>query len=209
MINIEIFNVTFLATNCCYLIDSATGCSAVSDPGDKSERLINKIKQNGGKLDYVILTHGHHDHIGYAKQLADMFGAKIVTGAANNKFLSDSNLNLTARHPEFNIPAFSANILLNDGDTFNLGETQIKYISTPGHTSGCGCYIFDDVILSGDTLFRCSYGRTDLPTGDDIQMLASLKKLKSLDGNYNVIPGHGELTTLDYERKFNPVMSGI
>ncbi len=209
MINIEIYNVTFLATNCCYLVDKATGKSAVSDPGDRCEPLIQRIIQDGGKLEYVILTHGHYDHISYAKQLADKFGAKIVAGVKTNEFLSNPELNLSVRHSDYYVQPFSADILLNDGDTFMLGETQIKYITTPGHTCGCGSYIFDDVIICGDTLFRCSYGRTDLPTGNDEQMKASLARLKNLDGNYNIIPGHGELTTLDYERKFNPLMSII
>lgn len=205
MINIEIYKVTELATNCCYLVDEATGRAAVSDAGGRSEKLIEKIKQNGGKLDYVMLTHGHYDHICFAKQLADMFGAKIVTGRANNEFLSNGEYNGTSRH---NIPftPFSADILLDDGDTFMLGETRIKYISTPGHTSGCGCFIFDDVILSGDCLFKNSFGRTDLPTGSMQQISESFRKLKALQGDYQVIPGHGYLTTLEFERQYNPLM---
>ncbi len=208
MINIEIYNVTPLATNCCYLVDEASGKAAVSDSGERSERLIDRIKQDGGKLEYVILTHGHYDHIGYAKQLADMFGAKIVTGKKNNEFLSNPYLNLTAKHG-LSFEKFSADIQLNDGDSFMLGETEIKYITTPGHTSGCGCYIFDNTIICGDTLFCESYGRTDLPTGNDEDMISSLRKLKELEGDYRVIPGHGPLTTLEHERKFNPLMRRV
>lgn len=205
MIKINIYNVTRLATNCCYLIDEATGKSAVTDPGDKSQALIEQIEKDGGKLEYVILTHGHYDHICYAKELAEKFDAKIVTGEKNNDFLSRPEWNLSLKHG-ISLPAFSADILLKDGDTFMLGDTEIKYITTPGHTSGCGVYIFDDTIISGDTLFCESYGRTDLPTGNDENMILSLKKLKELDGDYRVIPGHGELTTLEHERKYNPLM---
>ena len=205
MIQIQIYHVTPLATNCCYLVDEATGKSAVSDPGEKSDKLIAQIEKDGGKLEYVLLTHGHYDHICYAKQLADKFGAKIVTGKNNNVFLSNTNINGTKRH---GIPftPFSADILLEDGDTFLLGNTEIKYLYTPGHTSGCGVYLFDDVMISGDTLFRESYGRTDLPTGDDNNMILSLKKLKELEADYQVIPGHGPLTTLAHERRYNPLM---
>lgn len=205
MIKIKIYHVTGLATNCCYLVDEATGKSAVVDPGEKSDRLNAQIEQDGGSLEYVILTHGHYDHICYAKQLAEKFGAKIITGKNNNQFLSNVELNETLVH---GIPfePFSADILLGDGDTFMLGETKIKYIYTPGHTIGCGVYIFDDVMLSGDTLFCESYGRTDLPTGDDHNMMASIKKLKELEGDYQVIPGHGPMTTLSHERKYNPLM---
>ena len=93
MIDVKVYNVTFLATNCCYLVDKATGKSAVVDPGEKSDELIELIEKDGGKLEYVMLTHGHYDHIGFAKQLADRFNAKIVTGEKENKFLSTPTLN--------------------------------------------------------------------------------------------------------------------
>ena len=153
MIQIKIYPVTMLATNCCYLVDEATGKCAVTDPGAKSDRLISQIEKDGGKLEYVILTHGHYDHILYARQLAERFGAKVVTGKYCDPFL-----------------------------------------------------LFDDIMISGDTLFCESYGRTDLPSGNDAQMIQSLKRLKELDGDYQVIPGHGPMTTLSHERRFNPLM---
>lgn len=208
MIKYKIYNVTPLATNCCYLVDEATKKSAVVDPGDKSEELINQINADGGKLEYVMLTHGHYDHITFAKQLADMFGAKIVSGVATNEFFSKPELNLSF-YQGVTIPEFSADILLKNNDTFMLGETEIKYLTTPGHTSGCGVYIFDDVIICGDTLFCESYGRTDLPTGSMNELKQSLKKLKEIDGDYTVIPGHEELSTLEHERKYNPLMRSL
>ena len=205
MIQLKVYYVTDLVTNCCYLVDEATGKSAVSDPGARSEALIEQIQKDGGELTYVLLTQGHNDHICYAKQLADQFGATILTGRHNNEFLSNVVYNGTARH---GIPftPFSADILLEDGEKFYLGETEITYLYTPGHTSGCGVFIFDDVMISGDTLFCESYGRTDLPTGDEAKMIASLKKLKELEEDYHVIPGHGAMSTLEHERQWNPLM---
>ena len=118
---------------------------------------------------------------------------------------SSSRRRSTARH---GIPftPFSADILLGDGEVFRLGETEITYLYTPGHTDGCGIFLFDDVMLAGDLIFRTSYGRTDLPTGDDLKMAQSLKRVKELDGDYQIIPGHGPLTMLSFERKFNPLM---
>lgn len=205
MIEIKIYRVTALRTNCCYLRDSATGKSAVVDPGEKSQELIDKINEDGGKLEYVMLTHGHYDHIGYADELAKMFGAEIVTGEKNVEFLRNPDYNLSINHGKPLMP-FLADVLLRDGESFQLGNTRIHYMSTPGHTSGCGSYIFDKTILCGDTLFCESYGRTDLPTGDEEMIKESLKKLKNLDGDYEIICGHGENTTLEHERKYNPLM---
>ncbi len=208
MIDIKIYSVTENGTNCSYLVDEATGKAAVTDPGAKSQKLIEQIKSDGGRLEYVMLTHGHYDHIVYAKQLADEFGAKIVTGRHNNRFLSDPALNLTAKH-FIDMPPFSADIQLDDGDSFMLGETGITYYYTPGHTSGCGVFVFDDIMICGDLLFRESCGRTDLPTGDYSAILKSLKRLKEFNGDYTVIPGHGPLTTLEHERRFNPFMRNL
>lgn len=207
MINIEIFNVTMLMTNCYLLTDSDTGDMAVVDPGARSEKLIFAINNAKGELKYVILTHGHYDHIGYAKQLANLYDAKIVCGSKSDDFFNDNILNHSAFHDDFeDIKPFSGDLILSDGDKFNLGNTEITYISTPGHTTDSGCYIFDNNIIAGDTLFCESYGRTDLPTGNDMDMIKSMKRLKNLEGNYNVLPGHGGLSTIDHERKYNPLM---
>ena len=205
MINVKIYPVTMLETNCCYLVDEATGKAAVSDPGAQSKSLEAQIEKDGGKLEYVLLTHGHYDHICYAKQLADKYGAKVVTGKHNAVFLRDTELNGTKRH-KIPFTPFDADILLDDGEKFSLGETEITYLYTPGHTQGCGIFLFDEIMLAGDLIFRESYGRTDLATGDDYNMMLSLKRVKQLEGDYTIIPGHGPLTDLGHERSFNPLM---
>ena len=210
MIDIKVVTVGPVMTNCFLLTDKATGDMAVVDPGDKSGSLINEINNAPGELKYVILTHGHYDHIGFAAQLADMFSVRIICGKLTNEFLNDNYLNHSALHPDIpDIEPFNADILLSDGDTFKLGETEIKYIHTPGHTKDSGCYIFDDNIIVGDTLFRDSYGRTDLPTGNAGILIESVRRLKKLEGDYNVFPGHGYMTTLEREREYNPLMSRL
>ena len=208
MIKVQIYPVTMLATNCSYIVDEATGESAVVDPGEKSDLLIDQIRKDGGKLRYVLLTHGHYDHICYAKQLADMFSAQIVIGRLEKEFLQNPEYNGTAEH-RIPFEPFEPDILLDDGDTFMLGETEFKYLSTPGHTGGSGVFLADGVMFAGDTLFLESCGRTDFPTGSDMQMMQSLRRLKQLDGDWQVIPGHGELTTLEYERRYNPMMRNL
>ncbi len=207
MVKIRTFSVGSLCTNCYLLVDTATNEMAIVDPGYKSQGLLDAVNaENSGKVKYILLTHGHFDHIGEAKELAKKYNAKIVIGEKEKDFLWDSNLNLSLYHPDYDIPPFKADILLKDNDTINLGETEIKYIETPGHTAGSGCYIFNDIILSGDTLFNCSIGRTDFPTSSFSDMQQSLGKLANLQGNYTVYTGHGEKTTLDYERKVNPYL---
>lgn len=207
MIDVNAYKVTFLDTNCYLLTDKDTGEMAVVDPGGRSDELISQIKTNDSKLKYVLLTHGHFDHIGYAKQLAQMFGANVVIGSLGADFLNSGMLNLSDFHRDIcTLEPFSADILLEDEATLSLGKTLISYISTPGHTKGCGGYIIDDKIFSGDTLFCESYGRTDLYTGSDEKMKQSLLKLKELHGNYSVYPGHGPSSTLEHERKYNPLM---
>lgn len=207
MIEIQLYTVTSLSTNCYLLTDKETGEMAVVDPGDKSDELIEEIKSKGNKLMYIMLTHGHYDHIGFADELAKMFDAKIVCSTNTDKFLSDNMLNHSMYHDDIpNIKPFKADVLLSDNDVFNLGSTPISFITTPGHTDGCGCYLFDNSMISGDTLFCETFGRTDLPTGSLGMMISTFRKLKAIEQNYTVYPGHGPFTTLDHERKYNPLM---
>lgn len=207
MIKVEIYPVGHLATNCYIVIDEKSNHKAIIDPGYKSAELLKKIKKHGVKtFDYILLTHGHFDHIWYADELREVTGAKILISALDAPFLTDGNRNLSAIFGVRNFPVIAADKALSEGDTIMLGETELSFVNTPGHTLGSGCFIShkDKLIFSGDTLFKLSMGRTDFPTGDNTAMLSSLRKLASLDGDYVVYPGHGESTTLEFERNNNP-----
>ncbi len=189
--------------NCCLIIDEKTNQSALVDCTEFSQKMIDMIGNTD--LRYILLTHGHFDHIIGAKSVKEKYGVKVVISKADEPMLSSAKLSLAAfcNAPQNNV---EADVIVEDGDKITLGETKIKVMATPGHTSGSVCYIAEDCIFSGDTLFCCSCGRTDFPSGSSDEMMLSLQKLKALDGDYKVYTGHNDLTTLDFERKNNPYM---
>lgn len=191
-----------MGTNCWLLTDEASCKTAVIDPGFLSERLTDAI-QAAGKIDKILLTHGHFDHIGAADALRRSTGAPIYVMEQDAPFLKDPELNLSGMMGEPLAP-FTADLLLKDGDTISLGGIKLQTIHTPGHTIGSCCYLTDGVIFSGDTVFCGSVGRTDFPTGSGSTLLASVKRLAALEGDYQIFPGHGEPTSLESERKSNP-----
>lgn len=189
--------------NCCLIIDEKTNQSALVDCNEFSQKMIDMIGNTD--LKYILLTHGHFDHIIGVKSVKEKYGAQVVISKEDEPMLNSSKLSLAVfcNAPQNNV---DADIIVKDGDEITLGETKIKVMATPGHTSGSVCYIAENCIFSGDTLFYCSCGRTDFPSGSPEQMMSSLQKLKALDGEYKVYTGHNNLTTLDFERKNNPYM---
>ena len=205
MIEIKVMVLGDVYTNTYIVKDKNTGALAVVDPACESEKLVEAVKERGGDLKYVLLTHGHFDHVGGVKCLVDEFSPQVLISADETKLLNTPTLNLSVWH-NLSIETIKVDRELSDKDTFMLGETQFTFITTPGHTSGSGCYIADDIIFSGDTLFCESIGRTDFPTSSGKDMMLSLMKLNDLKGDYAVFPGHDVKTTLSHERKFNPYM---
>ena len=189
--------------NCSLIIDEKTNQSALVDCNEFSQKMIDMIGDTD--LKYILLTHGHFDHIIGARDTKAKYGAKVVISSEDKPMLSSSKLSLAAfcNAPQNDV---EADVVVADGDEITLGDTVIKVMSTPGHTLGSVCYIAENSIFSGDTLFYCSCGRTDFPSGSPEQMMSSLQKLKALDGDYKVYTGHNNLTTLDFERKNNPYM---
>lgn len=210
MINISCCTVGLLATNCYIITDKDTNETAIIDPGAKSSVIDKALSElPSGKVKYILLTHGHFDHIGNVQNLKDEYGCKVVIGENDEKFLSDNKLNLSTELVPTPLKILKADIKVKENQSIMLGNTKITVIETPGHTNGGVCYIADDNIFCGDTLFKESMGRTDFPTGDQKALYKSLKKLKELKGDYNVFPGHGEFTTLEYERENNYCLSEL
>ncbi len=209
MIDLSFLVLGMLQNNTYILKSKESGEIAVIDPSAKSDELFDAIDSNGGNLKYILLTHGHFDHVGGVKSLKDRYSdAKVCLSKDEMKLLRDDSLNGAKIH-RLKFDEFDVDVELSDGDIIMLGDDKIKFITTPGHTAGSGCYITGDWLFSGDTLFCQSIGRTDFPTSNHGDMMKSLKKLKDLDGEYAVYPGHDIFSTLDAERKYNPYMKQV
>lgn len=196
-----------LPTNCYILTDDATGATAVIDPGFEEQELTDAVFAAGTEnVKAVLLTHGHFDHIMGVNKLKSLTNAKIYIYSDDMQFTADDSLNLSFMAAPLRVGAFTADVALNNGDIIELGSLRIRVLHTPGHTIGSCCYLVENAIFTGDTLMKCSCGRTDFPTGSYPQMLDSLKKIENLEGDYHVYPGHEGETTLEYERKNNPFM---
>lgn len=196
--------VGYLGTNC-YILAGDEGHCAVIDPGANPEKIARLLKDQALEPQAILLTHAHYDHIGAVDELMRLYpdinlyvpekDANGITRAATlsrDIFVSDEN-------------AQSA-VQVRDGDKIQIGGLEISVIHTPGHTVGGCCYLCEQELFTGDTLFYMDCGRVDLPGGDYGQMLASLKKLAALSGDPAVYPGHGESSTLDFERRNNRYM---
>ncbi|WP_316607401.1 MBL fold metallo-hydrolase [uncultured Ruminococcus sp.] len=205
MIKIDYDVVGMIGTNCYLIEDEASGALAVIDPGDHSDAVISEIDRRGGKLDYILLTHGHYDHVLGVAELCERYHPTVCAAQKELLLISEPSYNLSKKHG-LAIPPFTVDRPLKDGDIVILGESEIRFLLTPGHTMGSGCYIVDDCIFSGDTLFCTSIGRTDFPTSSMRDMMKSIERLRDLDGDYRVFPGHDMFTTLNQERKYNPYM---
>lgn len=182
-----------------YILTADNMSAVVIDPSE--DGVLEALKQNNLVCKYVLLTHGHFDHVGMCGKLFQS-GAEICCGEKEKEYIfSPENINLLGG---VYIPHFKILRTFRDGEKFNLCGIDFTAIHTPGHTAGSMCYLAEGCLFSGDTLFYGSVGRTDLPTGSFEQIVSSVKKLFALPGDLKVYSGHGEDTTLDFERQFNP-----
>lgn len=200
MVAVKVFKVGPLETNCYLLTDTSTKKSAIIDPGGISAKLDEAINAVGVEnIEYILMTHGHFDHIRKAPRYKNLTGATLAIGKNEADFTKDRHLNL-CRIP---MEEFEADVLLNDGDTIKLGNLIIRVIDTSGHTKGSVCFVAGDCIFTGDTLMKGTFGRCDLETGNFEQMCNSLEKIFALPGDYKIYPGHGEMSILAEERANN------
>lgn len=185
-----------LETNCYVVYDDASKACALVDPGAMPQVILDTLTKNDLTLQKILLTHAHFDHTGALRALHEKFPDVPIYVNAQD---TDETLNMS--HGNL---VYTDTFL--DGDEISMPPLTFRVLATPGHTRGSSCLICGDTIFSGDTLFEGCCGRTDLPGGDGAQMLASLKRLAELPGDYHVLPGHGGDTTLERERRTNYYM---
>ncbi len=195
-----------MRTNCYFIYDDDTKEMLLVDPAGEADKLTRLITEHGLKPVAILLTHGHFDHIGAVDEIRGAYGIPVYCHEAEKQILENVEYNLstwmgagfTVKPDEF----------LTDGQEITLAGFSIKVIATPGHTKGSCCYYFveDGFLISGDTLFQESYGRTDFPTGSMSELARSIReKLFVLPEETPVYSGHGEPTTIAHEKRYNPI----
>lgn len=179
----------------------------VIDPAFESKRIIEEIKKLKGEVKYIINTHGHIDHISSNNDLLKEFNCQLLIHELDNELLTSPEKNLSFL---FGYPYISqsANLLLKDGDIIKIGNLELKVIHTPGHTEGSISLAGDGFVFTGDTLFYDSIGRTDFPGGNERKIFESLKKLKKIIRDDQIVyPGHGDFDYFYKIKKINPFLS--
>ncbi len=196
-----------LQVNCYILADEKTKEAVVIDPGDDAEDILKIIKEKGLTVKYIVNTHAHFDHVGANAKLKEATGAEILLHEADAALLSSS----TSQAGMFGMKTAAsppADRYIRDGDVITAGEVSLTVLYTPGHSSGGISLLEDGMVFSGDALFTGSIGRTDLPGGDLMTLIGSIKsKLLDLPDDTRVFPGHGPDSTIGEEKKENPFLN--
>lgn len=197
------------AVNCYIVHSEETKDGIVIDPGGDSDDIIKYIEENNINLKYIVLTHGHGDHIGGASDLKEHFNIPVLIHEDDVGILGNCNINLS-NQMAMGCVEIKPDEELKDGDTIEFGDIKAEVIHTPGHTPGGICLKAGKYLFTGDTLFKGSVGRSDLYGGDGETLNNSIKtKLVGLSDDVIVCPGHGAATNMKYEKETNPFLKSI
>ncbi|WP_066637822.1 MBL fold metallo-hydrolase [Desulfolucanica intricata] len=202
----EGFSVGMMAANCYIIGCEETKEACVIDPGDEDKKILSKLEKHGLNCRYIILTHGHVDHIGALGDVQKATGAKVLIHKDDADMLTSPGKNLSSLmggRLQFAAPDRE----LTDGDIIKVGKIKLEVIHTPGHTPGGICLKVDHFLITGDTLFAGSVGRSDFPGGSHEQLIASIKnKLLRFPDDTMVFPGHGPESNIGSEKQSNPFL---
>lgn len=191
---IKLIYLPACATNCYLVADEKAKLCAIVDPGDPDPAILKTVEEEGWTVKYILLTHAHYDHTMGVPELR-----KSLPGLPVLLHPGDAEMS----KPFFRIEEMGELTFIQDGDHIPLGSLDLRVIATPGHSAGSVSFLVGDALLTGDTLFQGSMGRTDLPGGGYEAIMASLKRLAALPGDYRVLPGHMGESTLEAERQGN------
>lgn len=196
------FEVGPLGVNCIVLGDGKSGKAIVVDPGDEPETILDFIKEMGLSVDHIVLTHAHFDHVGGVPDIKEATGAKVALHKGDMELYRGSKDQ--AAFWGFELPPLpEPDLLLEEGDVIGAGPLSFTVMHTPGHSPGGICLFGEGIVITGDTLFRGSVGRTDFYGGDMNKLKESFLRLMSLPENTLVIPGHGPTTNIGTEKEEN------
>lgn len=192
-------------TNCYLVYREGRQEAIVVDPADRGEQIYEALQEKGFTVSGILLTHGHFDHIWGTKALRERSGAQIYALYAAEKLCEDDGLNVSrqAGRPYTVVP----DVYVRDGEEIRIADITCRVIATPGHTADSCCYYFEEsgFAVCGDTIFLESVGRTDLPTGSGGTLNRSIReKIFTLPDSVQLYPGHGDSTTVEHEKKYNP-----
>lgn len=195
MIHIDTLPLGELQTNC-YIVSGEKGKCVIIDPGAEAEVILEFLARKDLKAEAILLTHGHYDHVGAVLPLRQRLLCPV--------YMAPEDLNL----PDYLTLPKGPTEDISEGDVLELAGVRFQVLHTPGHTQGCVCYLTDEALFCGDTLFAGSIGRTDLPGGNVPQMIRSLKRLRELSFDGPIYCGHEGHSTLAWEKRHNPYLMG-
>ena len=186
-----------------YLVISEQNNAVLIDPADDAEDIIAWIKTLGVSLKYIFITHGHADHVLALERVKEFFNVPVIISKTDAERLVNPVLINERPYVKTPVNPVYPDLLIQEGDELWLDELKLRFYAMPGHTDGSLAVIVNDVIFTGDTLLKNGHGKTSLPGGNTEKLISSIRRmLKEFEGNYRILPGHRDETTLDEEREY-------